>query len=252
MPTADDWYDRNPDVKQLFQGDILDDIPFVLSPPKSKRWVLLRPLPQGPIEQSFGGLPRSFRADVDRGYPTAWTRPDGELVMANAYPQRVMILSQSCNIDWRKHVQVCPVYPAVGLGAADLEHLRANDVGYWFYLPEDGARPPYIHEIPESYGDLSLATTVSSSYLRPDALLRRLTSLATFEFQNSLSDYFARPFGFNVHDQVKQKAIYRCVTCFVERRLDIAPIEIDVGGTFPGCKACGDKALWIKVGDIGN
>jgi hypothetical protein len=245
--TADDWYDRSPDVRQLYQGDIIDGVPLVISPPKSKRWVLLRPLPTGPVESAFAGLPRSFRANVDSGFPSAWSRTEGELVMTNAYVQPTMILSQSCNIDWRKHVQICPVYRATEVRPADLNNLRANDIGYWFYLPSDGPHEPTNAAFEECYADVSLATTVSASYLRPDALIRRLTSRAMFELQNSLADYFARPFGFNTNDEVKQKAVYRCVACFLDGKIVIPIKEIDVGGQFPPCPTCGTSALWIKI-----
>lgn len=243
MPiTAEDWYDPVPDLKNLYQGDILDGIPVVYTQSKGKRWVLLRPLPKGPLEQAAAGLPRNFRAFPGGEPPTGWERAEGELVMARASVRRTMILSQSCDLDWRKNIQVAPVYEAEGLDGQTLENLRNNDVGYWFYLPSDGPT------MPESYSDLSLKTTVPASYFRrTDYLIRRLTTRAMLELQLLLSDYYGRPFGFNTKDRVVQKALYRCANCFFSGEgPTIVITEIDVGSNFPQCPTC-RNALWVKV-----
>lgn len=243
MPiTAAEWYDPNPDPKNLDQGDVLDGVPLVYTQSKNLRWVLLRPLPQGPIESARAGLPRKYIAKTDGELSTAWSRADGELVMAAAGTWRVMILSRTCNLDWKKQVQVCPVTMTEGLPSEVLENLRENNNADSFYLPPDGA------EMPESYADLGLETTVPTTYLqRTDHLVRRLAGRARIELQHLLSEYYAKPFGFNVADTVPQKAIYRCANCFFARAEAMACIEIDVGGTFPVCPTCGDKALWTKV-----
>jgi hypothetical protein len=244
MPiTAGEWYDRDPDIKNLDQGDVMDGIPLVYAPPPHVRWVLLRPLPQGSLEDARGGLPRSFRANVDGGLPTAWNRQDGELVMASAVAYRVIILSRGCNLDWKKQIQVAPVYAIeTGMRAEDLECLRANRNAFSFYLPPDGT------DLPESYADLSLKATVHISYLRrTDALVRRLTSLARTALQEVLAEYYAKPFGFKTSDEVPQKALYRCGNCFFSGTGAVPVSEIDAIGNFPSCPACGTDALWLKV-----
>src|SRR5580692_3942491 len=128
MPiTAAEWYDPDPDVRNLFQGDVLDGIPLVYTPAKQVRWVLLRPLPKGALDDARSGLPRNFHANVDGGLPTAWNRTDGELVMGSAAVYRVLILSRSCNLDWKKQIQVAPIYTTEGMDADALETLREND-----------------------------------------------------------------------------------------------------------------------------
>ena len=243
MPiTAAEWYDPHPDLRNLYQGDILDGIPIVYTQGKSLRWVLLRPLPQGPIDDARGGLPRKYVAKAEGELPTAWTRSDGELVMAAAAVYRVMILSRSCNLAWKKQVQVAPVARTEGLTEEVLEHLRENDNADSFYLPPDG------NDMPESYVNLGLKATVSASYLqRTDHLVRRLTSSATVELQNLLSEYYARPFGFNVDDEIPQSTFYRCANCFFEGAEVLPVIPIDIGTNFPPCPTCGNHALWVKV-----
>lgn len=244
MPiTAVEWYDHDPDIKNLDQGDVMDGVPLLFAPPPHVRWVLLRPLPQGPLEGARGGLPRKFVANVDGALPTAWNREDGELVMASAAAYRIIILSRGCNLDWKKQIQVAPVYRVeAGMKEQDLACLRANQNAFSFYLPPDG------EGLNESYADLSLKTTVHISYLRrTDALVRRLTCLARTALQEVLSEYYAKPFGFNTNDPVPQNALYRCGSCFFSGAIDVPICDIYTGGNFPPCRICGDKALWLKV-----
>lgn len=244
MPiNAADWYDPNPDLRNLYQGDVVDGVPLVFTPAASVRWVLLRPLPQGPIEGARGGLPRTFRASMEGSLPTAWERPDGELAMVAAASYRILILSRSCNLDWKKQIQVAPVFPTAGLEELALASLRENDNAFSFYLPADG------ESMPESYADLSQVATVHISYLRrTDHLVKRLNSRACAALQEVLAEYFAKPFGFTVGDDVPQQAHYRCGNCFFEGRTDVPVVEIPYGlGNFPRCATCGERALWLKV-----
>ncbi len=245
--SAVEWYDRDPDLRNLNQGDVLDGIPIVYTPAKHIRWVLLRPLPKGILDEARSGLPRNFHANVDGGLPTAWNRKDGELVMGSAVVYRVMILSRSCNLDWKKHVHVAPVFTVDGLDDAALNCLRENDNAFSFYLPGDG------EDMPESYADISLKATIHISYLkRTDHLIRRLTSRAQFALQDLLSEYYAKPSGFNINDPVPQKALYRCANCFFCAEPECSIVEIDEGANFPPCQKCNDGALWVKVPNAGN
>jgi len=237
---AASWYDLNPDSRSLYQGDILEGVPVVITPPKDRRWVILRPKLPGPPIQNPGGLPKNLRADIDSAFPTSWESPDGELVMAHASIEKVMIITQSCDLDWKKYCQVVPILPIVSAPPAKVEDLRANNIGVWFYLPEDGA-------FQESFADISRVTTVSVSYFRTDFLVKRLSSLAMLELQNALSSYYGRPFGFNTRDEVPQDITYACANCFftgIEPRQSIRP---PVNAKFPPCPSCGDYALWIKL-----
>lgn len=247
MPiTASEWYDNDPDPKNLHQGDVLDGVPIVFTQKKGMRWVLLRPLPTGPLEGARSGLPRRFVANADGELPTAWAREDGELVMAAAAVYRIIILSRSCNLDWKKQVQVAPVYPVHGLGETQLATLRENDDESSFYLPGDG------EDMVESYADLGLIATVSISYLaRTDNLKRRLSPQAMVELQNSLASYYARAFGFDIRDNIPQEGTYRCTNCFFtgEPKVPLQRLNT-VGQKFPECPACKADALWVKIPDL--
>jgi hypothetical protein len=241
---AADWYDHDPELKNPYQGDVLDGVPLVFPQGKNLRWVLLRPLPEGKMENARSGLPRKYHANIEGELPTAWARPEGELVMAAAAVYRIMILSRSCNLDWKKQVQVAPVYQTEGLPFESLAGLRENDDDQSFFLPFD------TPDMPESYVDLGHITTVSVSYIRRmDKLVRRLSSRATIELQNSLSEFYARPYGFNVKDGVPQTAKYRCAGCFMSGQPTVPVVQISTGQDrkFPECAKCGNDALWVKI-----
>jgi hypothetical protein len=239
---ASRWYDSNPDTQNLYQGDIIEGVPVVITPPKGIRWVILRPRLSGLPEHTPGGLPKNLRADVDSAFSSAWQSPDGELVLAHASIEKVMIITQSCDLDWKKNVQVVPVFPIASAPPLKVEDIRANRVGTWFYLPADG-------KFGESFADLSRVTTVSTSYFRPDYLVKRLSSVAMLDLQNTLSDYYARPFGFNIRDEVPQETLYACANCFFTGQESRQTIRPPVGCKFPSCKQCGNDALWIKLPD---
>lgn len=240
---AASWYDKNPDLSRLEQGDVLEGVPVVFGPPKNKRWTLLRPLPKGsPIEEAESGLPRQFRGDADWKFPTAWNKPE-ELVLARAWVGRIMIVSQSCDIDWRKHIQVAPVREAEpDFAGESLSKVMENAYGYLFALPAD------LPDFPASYADLSRITSADASYFRPDCLIKRLSSRGMIELQASLTDFYARAIGFNIRDSVPQEGLYACASCFTEGRALIHE-KIKRGGNFPPCRACRDDALWVKIPD---
>jgi len=152
-----------------------------------------------------------------------------------------MIVSQSCDISWRRHILVAPVGQCErDFNGETLDHVVKNEVGYLFALP---SAPP---DFPSSYADLSRITAVHNSYFRADALVKRLSSKGMIELQACLTDFFGRPIGFNVNDDVPQDGVYGCISCFTAGRLQPHQ-QISTGGKFPECGACGSKALWIKI-----
>lgn len=241
MPlTPSEFYDPNPDGRLLAQGDVVDGVTFVWTPPKNKRWVLMRPLPAESLKRPVGGLPRTFKAYIDGELQTAWERDDGELVMAAGYAQTCMILSQSCDLDHRKNVQIAPVSSLTDItNDRTRNNVRAGDVGYFYYLPPNG-------DFPESYADLNQITTIDPSYLRIDQLRVRLSPRGLVDFMNLLSDYFAKPFGFNTHDTVPQTSAYRCAHCFFSGG-SVVELQMHENDAFASCPACGDAVLWVKV-----
>lgn len=235
------WYDSVPDAGSRYQGDVLAGVPVVLMPPQGDGpWVLLRPSAPVTFERALAGdRPRSFTPHSENSLEERWP-DDQELVLAKARRSKVLVVTQSCDLDNRKWIQVAPVSPAATLQADKLASLRINEIKYFFYLPAD---PPDLRE--ECFADLSRITAVHRSYLSAASPVKRLTPLATFELQKCLADFYARPSGFNVRDTVPQTGDYICLNCFTRRAVtERAPMS--AGRRFDPCPGCQADALWWK------
>lgn len=245
MPiTAEDWYDADPDVASSYQGDVIDGVPVVFIPPgKVSNWTLLRPnSPVTPQEALAGRTPKVFLPRPEQAVGDAWSYGGAEFVLARASRDRVMIVTQSCDIEHRNFIQVAPVFSAANLQPNRSALLGANEIKYLFFLPSDKR---LLAE--DSYADLSLITCVHKSYLRTGKLIVRLASPTVTKLQAHLAAFHGRPFGFNTKDISPQDAEYVCSSCFfesatVQRRI------LTKGTPFPACSECGDKALWVKLG----
>jgi ABC-type glutathione transport system ATPase component len=112
------------DLALLYQGDVIDNFPLLVI--KHELSFLRQSgsdfnvMPAGEI--AFSGSPEEF-------------------VAAKARKSRVMLLSQTCDLQQREFVMVAPIY-----SMADLESkgalkdgmdglIRKRRVNYWFYLP---------------------------------------------------------------------------------------------------------------------
>jgi hypothetical protein len=237
---AADWYDSNPDLTSLFQGDILQDVPVVFMPPAgSGKWILLRPSLPVTLEQALAGnTPKIFRPFVAGSAPEEWNTPD-ELVLAKATRRSIIIITQTCDLERRNFVQVAPVYPARNLGESKQASLQKNEINYLFFLPMEDLVPE------NSFADLSQITSVHKSYLSQGNLQKRLSNEGRARLQTHLSNLHGRPFGFSVADVVPEEGDYLCLRCFltlaiVERKIMIS------GVAFGNCSACATSALWIK------
>jgi hypothetical protein len=128
--------------------------------------------------------------------------------MAPGYVAPAMILSQSCDLDFRKHVQIAPVRPSTKIQNQEtLENLRQGEIGYYYFLPA-------TDNFPESFADFTHITSIDASYLRIDQVKVRLSTRGNADFMNFLSDYFAKPFGWNRRDAVAEAGNYCCAHCF--------------------------------------
>lgn len=215
---------------------------MVSMPPRGDGpWVLLRPSAPLTLEQAIAGnIPKNFRPVMEGSSADAWRSPD-ELVLAKATKQKVMIATQTCDLVRRRYVQVLPIH---ALSIIESEHrresMRANKIISGFYLP---SAPPELSD--ESYADMNLITSVHRSYVRNSVMLKRLSALARVHFQARIAEFFGRPFGFNVTDEVPQQASYLCVRCFLSSAT-VSQLDMQPGPSFAECPGCGPAALWIK------
>ena len=152
-----------------------------------------------------------------------------------------MLVTQTCDLDYRKHYQIVPVRPLAELeNDRKRQSLRNGEIGYLYHLP---ARPPEITE--DSYADLTLMTSVHKSYFSEGTILCRLTNAERSYFQHSLANFHGSPFGFNTRDTVLLAGRYGCVNCFHAGGHQTS--EIQQGGQFPKCALCGEDALWVQI-----
>jgi hypothetical protein len=241
MNNAESWYSTRPGNETLYQGDVLEGIPIVVMPPASSRpWTILKPSPPVTREQALAGsLPKNFYPRPKEPAPEVWAEQQ-ELVLAKGTKTKVILATQSCDLERRNYFQVVPIYSVGNLHPFKLASLRSLDVLYMFYLP--GAEGGF----PESYADLTQIVSVHKSYFKNAVPVKCLSAKATILFQAHLAEFFGRPFGFNTRDLVPETGAYTCVNCF-HTKLSIQTVDQVKSDPFKGCPGCGDDALWLKL-----
>jgi hypothetical protein len=197
------------------------------------------------VEQVLAGtLPRHLQLFAEGSSQVqladAWQR-GSELVLSKATKDRVMIMSQSCDIDNRNWIQVAPVYGAAHFGQKKLASLEAGEISFMFFLPP---KLPLIQQ--KSCVDLSQITTVHKSYLRQGNRILHLTASARVKLQAHIAQFYGRPFGFNIRDVVPQTASFLCANCFFSAAA-LQKMELAQGTSFTECPRCGPDALWVKL-----
>lgn len=235
------WYDPDPDLTAVYQGDIVSDVPVVFMPPKGETpWILLSPSP--PVTRKMaldGNIPKNFRPLVESQSVAAWEN-DEELVLARAVKHQVIIVTQTCDIDRRKFIQVAPIYLIDRFAAEKADSIRERRVNYLFPVPA------IAEKLKESYADLSHMTSIHKSYIRQSKTEARLTPRAQLFFQTHLAQLHGRPFGFNSRDKVPQSGKYTCLNC-VHESAEIHQIEMKQGDQVASCTKCDERAVWTKA-----
>jgi hypothetical protein len=267
--TAERLYEPNPELQNYYQGDILSGIPFPTLPtflPATKQdvWGILRPRPARnrpnaearPIAEILRNLPNDLIGRAAKDIPDAWTRPEGEYIIAACRKMTVLMVSRSCDMDKdsRKHYLVAPVVAIDSLREEQrteekLRDLRANKIFHWFYLPE---KPP---SLPESYADLAQMLPLHKTFF-DDATLRaslvtRLSPVGTISLQSSLSSFYGIKFGFAPEDICPQTGRYACSSCFHSGRPAPYSRDFKAGNVLGDCGFCREEAMWVKVPEAG-
>lgn len=157
----------------LYQGDIIADFPFYL-------------FENGlPIQRNEAG-----HFELDQNAQDSERR----LFAVEARKQQVMILSQTCDVQRRTNVIICPVHNLEGfiadntLNADRVKSIRARKIYYWFYLPTYGA-------LAESIADMQTMIHVPRAEIEK-YLPNRITTLSDLGRHHlawSLATYFGRP-----------------------------------------------------------
>lgn len=168
------YADANSISKDIFyQGDIIADFPFYIFENGQ------------PIKKNEAG---HFELDETT------EECNRTLFAVEAKKQPVMILSQSCDIQRRNNVIICPVYDLKEfisdntINTDRAKSIRDRKIYYWFYLPE-------YEKVPESLADLQTMIYVSRAEIEK-YLPKRIMSLSDLGRHHlgwSLATYFGRP-----------------------------------------------------------
>ena len=246
LPDATAFYDKNPDISARYQGDILDGVPVLAAPGEGGSLVLLRP-PAGEALKDVltsKALPRLLLPRPEGNLTDSWTLGT-EFILTTAERRRVMVVTQTCDIDNRTATQIVPVYPVSSLRGDErrFASLRAQEIGYLFHLPQDG-------NFDESFADLSQISLSKRIHITKAPLVRRLQTASTTHLQRALTVLHGRQFVFGERDESPQDADYLCFTCFL-MELRVTMRRFAKGMKFPKCDACG-RPSWIKAGRQGD
>jgi len=138
-------YVVRPADEPLHQGDIISDIPVVFVPESGLNIV---------YEQHSEAYPRPATIHKASEVPDAFG--EGlERIIAHAYKSRVMILSQTCDIEHRDLIAIAPLFPLSSVTSADRRRsITEYKVNHRFYLPQ------YSDIIDDSYVDFVIINTV--------------------------------------------------------------------------------------------
>lgn len=159
------------DETTLYQGDILDNFPFQILDG------------QQPIKKTASG----FEIDGNGAQ-------EASLQAVESRRQKVMILSQNCDLQRRKNVIICPVHELAQftsdntLNADSLRDIRGRRNYYLFYLPAFGS-------LQESIADLQTMVYVPRSVVA-SYIEKRSVSLSDFGRHHlswTLAVLFGRP-----------------------------------------------------------
>ena len=242
----EDFYDSSPlEQNQLYQGEILANVPILTTPKPTSGWTLLRTRSGRRVDEALehgnlGGLVNVLNSNQSREQWYADGRGDFAMALLDKRP--VLVLSQTCDVQNKDFIQIAPIYPVDS--EEELERLKADRIYSAFWLK------PHTPQIPQdSYADLERLQAVHKTYLRriqPEHHFR-LSPARTRLLQRTITRYFGRPNSFHSQsDHVPKSGAYLCVSCFyMYGRINEATLE--EGAPFPPCPTCG-PTQWVLRG----
>ncbi|MBX9906390.1 hypothetical protein K2X96_00660 [Patescibacteria group bacterium] len=157
------------DPTTLYQGDLIEDFPFHDLDSHSSV-----------VRNESGTLVE--QATEDQNY----------LALIETKKRTVMILSQTCDIQRRTHVIVCPIFDlqeySRTISRDKVEALKKRTINYLFYLPAHG-------NFQESFADLQQIHYVPLETMNSykDKRVLSLSDLGRHHLSWSLASLFGRP-----------------------------------------------------------
>lgn len=241
-----DFYESAPlEPEQLYQGEILTDIP-ILSMPKPTRWLLLRTKSGRRVDEAlrYGASAGTVHVlDSNQSHVVWYSDGLGDFAMAVLDKRPVLVLSQTCDVQSKDFLQVAPIFPAQGT-SEELRKLTTGELYSAFWIQ---SHPP---EIPmESYADLELVQAIHKAYVRRIRREQhfRLSAERIRLLQRFVTRYFGRPNSFDARsDRAPTRGTYLCIRCFYRDGRATA-VLLDEGSPFPACQTC-NGTQWILQG----
>ncbi len=180
-----------PTVEQpFFQGDLLSNYSFIV-PPLGKQFVF--------IGDAVSSIVVELSAKED-----AYMDGKKEQLIANSFRSSAMIITQTCDIQRREYISVCPIfdlavlkskYTNYGWGENRInnfiEDLKNQKQNYFLYLP---AHTSENVNFSESYVDLQVINSMPSSNVTNYHRFLSLTDKGRHWIGFKLSNLFGRPF----------------------------------------------------------
>lgn len=168
----------------FFQGDVIDDFPFIFF--ETRHVNMLR-------NSDGAGEPKKFEIEKVNAFPVPNTAD--HLIAVEARRQKVVILSQTCDIQERNTIIVGPVFDITTaildgrMSEGQATSLRNRKPGYWFYLPK------LDHVIEESYIDFQVIQYFPKSLIVANLANRSLAMdhWGRHHLGWALSAFFGRP-----------------------------------------------------------
>ncbi|HWY22963.1 MAG TPA: hypothetical protein VNX26_17180 [Candidatus Acidoferrum sp.] len=246
----DDFYDAAPlEPHLIYQGEILIDVPLFIVPfsELGNRWLILRSSKGKPIHQMLkdGETPTWMQVLDPKKSEIAWDEDGtkGDSVMGYMSKHPVVVLSQTCDVETKKFIQVAPVYPTVDDGY--IGKLMRDEVVSAFWVKK---HPPLWEK--EMYADFEHIQAVHKSYRKKPSPHFRLAPKKVLDLQRAITRYFGRPNSFDAKkDLAPRSATYLCVGCFHFNGVATG-IHVDEGKAFPVCEVCEGAAWTIQIGSL--
>ena len=178
------------DSEEVFQGDILKDFHFIvqgLGPPLA-------------LVRNGTEIQVSPLQELNNPY----SEGKKENLIVNSFMSNAMIITQSCDIDRRDYINVCPVHPISNIRQREslrgltgnridnlIKDIRLQKVNYYFYLPQTQFENLLLEE---SYVDLQLFNSVPAENIKQYQKQVSLSDKGRHWLSYKLSTFLGRPF----------------------------------------------------------
>jgi hypothetical protein len=240
----DEFYDAAPlEPHLLYQGEILVDVPLLVAP-RPSRWQLLRTRNNEPLDEVLervGNIGSQVRVLDSNQSTEQWYGPSaGDYAVARLEKRPVLVLSQTCDIQTKDHIQIAPIFP---LPSEDADRVKGGELYTAFYLKD---HPPDV--LHDGFADLEKLQSVHKSYVkRPFPKIHfRLKDEKVRRLKYFITRYFGRPNCFDVdNDSCPRTGTYICVAC-VYMAGKIRTMELAEGQNFERCPDCQGTQWFLR------